>query len=323
MSLLFDLHSGKNAKWPYFLKALIREGLPCHRADIERIASEAKARPDWPQIKERVDYLCKLDPAHIDLGPEATPWSEIRKGGACHSTYYYDIRQWMRPFDPQARINFIPGDVTQIPSVPSLTKSRPVEGANANSVLLRLNQVRHFVWVNDRRTYESKMSQAIFRGKVPGKPKRKLLFDQYFGNELIDLGDTDRHSCERWHTERMTIHDQLRYKWILAVEGNDVASNLKWIMSSNSVAVMPRPEFETWFMEGRLRPDEHYFEVEADFSNLPERLQWLEAHPEVAHRIIAAANDYTRQFRDPNTERLVSTLVIAKYLSTPDNPIIY
>lgn len=320
MSVLFDLRSGKNAKWPYFLKALIREALPARRVDIQRVLEEAKARPDWPQICERVNYLCRKE-AGASLGPDARPWSEIRKGNGCHSTYYYDIRQWMRPFDPQACVNFIPGDITTVPPVPSLTKSRPVDGDNANSVLLRLNQVRHFVWVHDRIPYNRKISRAIFRGKVPGKPKRELLFDKYFGHPMIDLGDSDRHGREEWHTPRMTLYDQLRYKWILAIEGNDVASNLKWVMSSGSVAVMPRPEFETWFMEGRLKPDVHFFEIARDFSDLPERLQWLDAHPDVARRIIAAANEYTLQFRDPKMERLVSTLVIAKYLSTPDNPI--
>ncbi|MDE6308844.1 MAG: lipopolysaccharide biosynthesis protein, partial [Muribaculaceae bacterium] len=121
----------------------------------------------------------------------------------------------------------------------------------------------------------------------------------------------------------MTIPQQLQYKWILAVEGNDVASNLKWIMSSNSVAVMPRPEYETWFMEGRLKPDVHYLEVAPDFSDLPDRLKWLDENPDVAGRIIRAANEYTLQFRDMKLERLISTLVIAKYLSTPENPIIF
>lgn len=321
MSILFDLHSGKNAKWPYFLRAIAREMWPAQRADIERIVREAKALPDWPMIRERVNYLCKLDPLHIDLGDSAKPWSEIRKGNGCHSTYYYDIRQWMRPFRPEARINFLPGDVTQVPAVPSLTKSRPVAGDNANSVLLRLNQVRHFIWVNDTTPYHLKRSQAIFRGKVPGKPKRELLFTKYFGNQVINLGDTDRNGLEQWRAPRMIIPQQLQYKWILAIEGNDVASNLKWIMSSQSVAVMPRPEYETWFMEGRLKPDVHYLEVAPDFSDLPDRLQWLDAHPDTAPRIIRAANEYTTQFRNAKLERLISTLVIAKYLSTPENPI--
>ena len=50
------------------------------------------------------------------------------------------------------------------------------------------------------------------------------------------------------------MYDNLNYKFILAIEGYDVATNLKWIMSSNSLAVMPRPTYATWFMEGTLIP---------------------------------------------------------------------
>ncbi len=316
MSVLFDLHSGKNAKWPYYLKAFVREAIPARRVDLERLLDRARRRPDWEQIARRVEYLCKATPA--DLGPDAIPWSDVRKG-ECSSAHYYDLRQWMRPFDPAARINFLPGDVTHIPRWPSLTKSRPIEGDNANSVIIKLGQIRHFIWVDDHIDYADKMSRAVFRGKVPGKPKRERLFEMYYGHELIDLGDSDRHGSPQWHSPRMTLFDQLRYKWILAIEGNDVASNLKWIMSSNSVAVMPRPEYETWFMEGTLIPDVHYFEVGRDFADLPDRLRWLDSHPEVARRIIAAANDYTRRFRDAKVERLVSTLVIARYLNLLPN----
>ena len=39
-------------------------------------------------------------------------------------------------------------------------------------------------------------------------------------------------------------------------------------MSSNSVAVMPRPKYESWFMEGRLQPGVHYIEIKDDYSDL-------------------------------------------------------
>ncbi len=66
----------------------------------------------------------------------------------------------------------------------------------------------------------------------------------------------------------MSLYDHLHYRYIMALEGNDVATNLKWIMSSNSIAVMPRPTCETWFMEGRLIPNYHYIEIADDFHDL-------------------------------------------------------
>ena len=42
-------------------------------------------------------------------------------------------------------------------------------------------------------------------------------------------------------------------------------------MSSNSLCFMPKPKYETWFMEGKLIPNHHYVLIEDDYSNLLEQ----------------------------------------------------
>jgi spore maturation protein CgeB len=99
----------------------------------------------------------------------------------------------------------------------------------------------------------------------------------------------------------------------MSLEGNDVASNLKWVMSSNCIAVSPRHTCETWFMEGTLKPNYHYIECKPDFSDLEERLQYYIDHPEEAEAIIQHAHEYIDQFRDLEREHLISLLVLKKY----------
>ena len=99
----------------------------------------------------------------------------------------------------------------------------------------------------------------------------------------------------------------------MAIEGNDVASNLKWVMSSNSIAVMPKPKFETWFMEGTLVPGYHYIEVKDDFSDVEEKLDYYSSHIDEAEAIIKHANEYVAQFRNKKRERAISLLVLDKY----------
>ena len=111
----------------------------------------------------------------------------------------------------------------------------------------------------------------------------------------------------------MTIDEQLAYKFILSLEGNDVASNLKWIMSSQSVAVMPKPKFETWFMEGTLIPNYHYIEIKDDFSDLEEVLKYYISNPNKAQEIVKNANEYVSQFKNKEREKLISLLVLEKY----------
>ena len=111
----------------------------------------------------------------------------------------------------------------------------------------------------------------------------------------------------------MTIGQMLHYKFIACIEGNDVATSLKWVMSSNSVAVMPKPKFETWFMEGTLQSDYHYIEVKDDYSDLIEKVQYYIAHPDEAETIIRHAHEYVAQFRNKRLERATSLLTAERY----------
>ena len=73
--------------------------------------------------------------------------------------------------------------------------------------------------------------------------------------------------------------EQLQNKFILCIEGNDVASNLKWAMSSNSLVFMTKkPKFETWFMEGTLIPGHHYVEIKDDYSDMIEKMDYYLSH---------------------------------------------
>ena len=138
---------------------------------------------------------------------------------------------------------------------------------------------------------------------------------KFYGSDICDAGDVSRDPKlpPEWHREKMTISDHLDYMFIMALEGNDVASNLKWVMSSNSLAVMPRPVYETWFMEGLLNPGVHYVEIESDFSDLDEKMRYYASHHDEAQKIIDNAHEWVDQFRDKERENIISLLVLDKY----------
>ena len=143
-----------------------------------------------------------------------------------------------------------------------------------------------------------------------------FFFEKHFGAPSIDAGDTAKRPFRvEWATPRMTLAEQLRHKFILSLEGNDVASNLKWIFSSNSIAVMPRPRFESWFQEGLLVPGVHYIEVARDYSDVQERLAHYRSRPDLCEQINAAEHAWINRFRDPVRELLVSLKVLERYFS--------
>ena len=313
--ITYAIKGGRNTKALYYITCGMRGLVPGFyaRARLSSVLKAGLAKYDFAELAERLDYYNKLA-TRCALSDDALPLRSHRMGKKRHA-YYFDTREFTRFFPRCLRWRYIFGDITFVPEEPSIVKSRPIAGDNANGVLLNLNKVRHFVFVNDPVPFAQKKPIAIFRGKTRLKPKRIALFNRHFGNPLCDLGDTSTKSGDpdAWKTDKLTIREQLGYKFILSVEGNDVASNLKWIMSSNSVAIMPQPEFETWFMEGRLIPGVHYIEIAPDYSDLDEKICYYTDHPEAAERIIRNAHAYVAQFRDPRRERLLSLLVLKKY----------
>ncbi|MDE4959522.1 glycosyl transferase family 90, partial [Francisella tularensis subsp. holarctica] len=74
-----------------------------------------------------------------------------------------------------------------------------------------------------------------------------------------NFGDTRKETIgQPYNNGFLSIQDQIKYKYIVSIEGYDVATNLKWIMNSNSLCFMNKPKYETWFMEGTLIPNHHY-----------------------------------------------------------------
>ena len=126
------------------------------------------------------------------------------------------------------------GDVTYVPNSPSIVKSRPISDSysNSNSVVMKLEKIRHFIFVNDTIPFSKKKDVAVFRGKIDGKQNRIDFMNKFFGNPQFNCGIVDKSSKfpDKWRVEKLTLNDHLQNKFIMCLEGNDVASNLKWVM---------------------------------------------------------------------------------------------
>jgi len=229
------------------------------------------------------------------------------------STHFFDTYKYTRYFPKSLRIALLFGDNRINPPVPSIVKSRPIQPDNTNAVVLKLNALRHFMFVTDNTEFKNKKDMLVGRATLY-RSNRKRFYELYFDHPMCNLGQVQsKETNPQWVSPRMTIDEHLQYKFILALEGNDVSSNLKWIMSSNSLAVMTRPKFETWFMEGTLVPDYHYVEIDDDFSNLEEKMRYYIENVEEANKIISHAHEYVSQFRVPRLEKLIALLVLQKY----------
>ena len=317
-TLGYKLHSGKNSKAAYYMQVAFRDMLPdgLYRRRLEHELSRCAELYDSDYIADRVDYYCKLKEPVV-LGADAEPIGQLQRKGN-PSTYYYDSREALQWFDPELRWRYLFGDVREIPSEPTVVKSRALGVDNSNSVLLKLDRCRHFVYIHDHLQPEEKEDRAIFRGHIGTRENRARFCQMYSDNPRVDAADTIPGSTEGFkHTSQskpmMSFYEHLRFRYIMALEGNDVASNLKWIMSSRSVAVMPKPTCETWFMEGRLEAGVHYVEIRPDFADLEEKMDYYSSHLDELRTIVDNANRYVEQFRDWRRERYIALLVMRKY----------
>lgn len=326
-NIYYLLHNGKNSNLIYFVHNYLRELIPnvFYRMQLQHWLDKLEQRPDKDYILQRVDYYCQLTPQHAyDYKKWLNESVELRHQQiAPKKVYYFDAKEVARYFPDKLRWILLKGDITHVPDVPVVVKSRPLGVKAANSTLLKLEKVRHFLFVNDPKQWREKVNKAIFLGDIGyRKPNREVFMNRWFGHPMIDAGTTNFvEGHPEWKKAKLTINEHFDYKFIMSLEGNDVASNLKWVMSSNSIAVTPRHTVETWFMEGTLVPNYHYIEVKDDFSDLEERLNYYIQHPDEAEAIIRHAHEYIRMFQDEEREKLIQILVLRKYLDITNSHI--
>jgi len=305
----------KNFRATYYLLGFARLFLPTGpelRRLEKRIASLSLAEREV--VRDRGDYYFRSNASFsatdgVTIGEFCT-----EKIHRIKTNYFLDLYHPLRHFARALRFHYRFGDQYHTPNQPTFLKARALCGENSNGVLMKLNKVRHFCFVKNDHSYESKFDRLVWRGK--GKQaQRQTLVERYSDHPLCDVGQTTDHGDARYRKAYLTMAEQLRNKFVLSIEGNDVATNLKWIMSSQSLCFMPRPTRETWFMEGRLIAGYHYVQVKDDFSDLEEKLRECLAEPTRCREMIANANDYVRQFLDEEMELLISLYVLDKYFA--------
>ena len=207
-------------------------------------------------------------------------------------------------------------------------------GLNKRTILLKcLNEERHWSFINKIHLYdidfELKNNNCIWRGVATGihrsddYPNRKKLVSTYYNNKTFNIGYTSLVFYKdqldvKFLKNKMTLKDQLKNKFIISVEGNDVSSGLKWQLYSNSVVLMPKPTCTSWLMEDKLVPGVHYILLKDDFSDLEEKYNWALNNLEKCKKIAENATTYMKQFLDEENENKIQIEMIKRYMDRID-----
>ena len=229
------------------------------------------------------------------------------------TAYSYDLLRCLWHAKEKGALQYLFGDITQIPNSPTIVKSRPIDGNKQNSVIVPLETERHLFFPQDRLNYKSKSNMGVWRGACY-QTHRKLFIESVWQNERVNVGDTARKKTDQQYWKPyLSVAAQRRYKIIISLEGNDVASNLKWAMHSNSVVLMPLPKYETWFCEGFLKPYHHFVPLRDDYSDLDKQVDWILSDDNRALEIIRNAHAYTEQYTDRKRQFALGGLVLDLY----------
>ncbi|MFV0365724.1 MAG: glycosyl transferase family 90 [Mangrovibacterium sp.] len=304
----------KQPKILYLLENSLKSTAPkCFYSKAEKLIAKYSTLFNSEYIDQRVNYYCKLNEV-TKLSSDCV--CDKNFNYAKPSAYFLDLKPYLKHFKGNKYLEYVFGDVIHVPSSPSIVKSRPITNTNQNSVLFNLDKRRHFVFINDVLSYEDKKDLLIWRGNVfPQQELRQAFLNRHFNNPRCNAGHVNDFEDNKYKTTLLSMEEHLQYKFILSIEGNDVATNLKWIMTSNSLCFSTKPRYETWMMEGALIPNHHYVLLKDDYSDLDEKMSYYLANPEEAKQIIRNANAYVDQFKNPKREYLVSLLVLQKYFN--------
>ncbi|MGX7872421.1 glycosyl transferase family 90 [Mesorhizobium sp. ORM6] len=297
-----------SAKVFYYARNAARDIVPQALFRRKLAVRLEKARLSDEAARRRLNYYNKLQDG---FAPSANA-VRISKLPFAPTMYYYDLKEFARYFDPELLIDLEFGDVRQVPEVPSIVKDRPIRADDSNAIIMKLDKFRHFQMPADAISFSDKLPAVVWRGDL-NNPIRTRFLKAVRDLPFCDAGSHKPNAPAEYAKPFLSISQHQRYRYIVSLEGNDVATNLKWIMNSKSLCLMPPPTYETWFAERLLEANVHYVPLEADFSNLSEHVAYFERHPAKAERIIAAANAYCRTFDNEQAEQAISLLVLYKY----------
>ncbi len=147
----------------------------------------------------------------------------------------------------------------------------------------------------------------------------KKYFDSYFcdiGLTFVETNPTWQYANElneKYKKKFVDIKNQLKYKYLISIEGNDVATDLKWKLYSNSVIFMKKPTVVSWLMEDKLKPYIHYIPIAEDFSDLEEKYIWAIKNDDKCFEISQNAKYYIEQFLDEENEIKIQCEILKKY----------
>jgi len=195
-----------------------------------------------------------------------------------------------------------------------LTHNRPYK--SQNQVLFPLNRYMSpsVVKIDDAIPFRHKQPILFWRGSTTGRhlPSINIRYNVIVKNfnvhSNIDIGFSDfvlqiykdnKELLDKYYKKGIDKSQQLNFKFILNLEGNDWASSFPWVLASNCCPLHNYPfSFESWFFGQGLEPYVHFVPVKNDGSDLLSQYEWCMNNLDKCEEIAKAGKAYMEPYLD-------------------------
>lgn len=194
-----------------------------------------------------------------------------------------------------------------------------------------------------RPAWESRKSQAFWRGGSSGCDRpmlRHRVLDILHANPHADVAFTPGGwpandaiiPAHYFTSSRVDLAEHMKYKYILIVDGNCIASAHQWVFGSGSVPILiTHPDNDYWFKR-YLKPMVNYVPIRYDLSDLAEKLEWLVTHDaeakEIANQAMYLAStiftpEFQQAYIDTELDRILTgetSMLTSRYKAKCEMP---
>jgi len=252
------------------------------------------------------------------LGPNAYPEDFKLEHGSLTPAWWWGYNYGFFIDFPCLTVS---GDGSNSDELPVLIKARIIGKPN-NGILVKYEYGYHWNILNnfkDNYNWHEKENNIVWRGNgytsFDKKFNRYHFISKYYKEHNVGFTVYNPKLSSDLFKDEMTVEQQLKYKYLLCLEGNDVATSLKWSLMSNSVVIMSKPIIEGWLMEGLLQPYVHFVPLKDDFSDLNEILEWCRNNDDTCKQISENARKWMMQFLDSDNELKLHNTIREWYIN--------
>ena len=252
------------------------------------------------------------------LGPNAYPPDFRFKHGSVRPGWWWGYNNGFYIDFPCLTVS---ADGYNSDELPVLAKARII-GKPMNGILVKYEYDYHWSILNnfkDNYNWNEKENNIVWRGNGYTSFNKKInryhFISKYYKEHNVGFTGNNPKISSDLNKDGMSVEQQLKYKYLICLEGNDVATSLKWSLMSNSVVIMSKPIIEGWLMEGLLQPYVHFVPLKDDFSDLNEILEWCRNNDDICKQISENATEWMMQFLDNDNEMKLHNAIREWYQS--------